>query len=102
MLPSHGVFEFDPASTCNLELGEHNLCAFLDYRVLLDAEAGLVLGDFALRKHLFVSFIPCFLHLLLFDVLTIVACMIPRRCLHFQVTRIQSVDLQTFHLFSFN
>ena len=55
MPPSLGVYGFDLVSTCSLELGERNLCAFLGYRVLLDGGAGLFLGDFAWRKHLSVS-----------------------------------------------
>ena len=57
MLPSRGVYGFDLVSTYSLELGERNLYAFLDYRVLLDGGAGLFLGDFAWRKHLTVSFL---------------------------------------------
>jgi hypothetical protein len=55
MPPSHGVYGFDLVSTCSLELGGHNLCAFLGYRVLLDGAVGLFLGDSAWRMHLFVS-----------------------------------------------
>jgi hypothetical protein len=55
MPPFHGVYGFDLVSTCNLELGGRNLCAFLGYQVLLDGGVGLFLGDLVLRMHLFVS-----------------------------------------------
>lgn len=72
---SLGVYEFDPVSICSLELGEHNLCAFLDYRAFVGGAVALFLDDSASRTHLWVSLSlrERSASLLLLDVLTMTA-----------------------------